>query len=70
MSDAPTARERAAQRARGAEWFRSLGNADKGRLGDELVLGEFDWREWLASKPTSAFLNGADQARMDWEATE
>lgn len=67
MAKELTVRERAAERARGRAWFNSLGASDRGRLGDELVLGEFDWRAWLPSKPTSAFLNGADAARMEWE---
>lgn len=63
-------REAAQERARGARWVR-----DEVRpagmlweLGDALVLGSFDWREWgFESRPSSAFLNGADEERIRLE---
>jgi len=59
-------RQRAVEAAK--EFFEGLDNSQRWNLGDALVLGEFDWREWgLASKPSRAFLNELDQLRMLWE---
>ena len=56
------------EKDRGRRWFRDLPSDLKGTLGDDFVLGTFDWREWgLDAKPSRMFLNGADEARMDWE---
>lgn len=60
-------RELARERERGRRWFQSLDNFARGELGDAFVLGTFDWRDWLSSKPTRAFLDAADDARMAWE---
>jgi hypothetical protein len=57
-------RQRMAEYDRGREWARELHKRGQlGDLGDELVLGTFDWRDWLDRKPSSAFLNGADYER-------
>ncbi len=62
------ARQAGKDRERGARWFRDLPEHLKNDLGDEFVLGTFDWRDWgFASRPSGAFLNGADEARMHWE---
>lgn len=62
-----TVRQATAERKRGRDWFFGLDNLARGELGDALVLGDFDWREWLTTKPSAAFLNGADDARIEWE---
>ena len=64
---AMTVREAMAERARGALWFKELRRDQKGDLGDEFVLGTFDWTEWMDRKPSAAFLNGAEDARVLWE---
>lgn len=60
-------RERFKEKARGAAWFRSLWVSDKWELGDQFVLGTFDWRDWFDNKPSRLFLDGADEARIYWE---
>lgn len=62
-------RDTAREKARGAAWFKTLDNVARGDLGDEFVLDLFDWRDWFETKPSSAFLAGADEARMHWEMT-
>ena len=62
-------RQRAQQRAKGEKWFKGLSTADKFLLGDAFVLGDFDWRDWLPSQPTGAFLAGAEYARLLWESS-
>lgn len=64
------ARQRMAERARGAKWFHGLSRSDKGELGDAFVLGTFDWRDWLHAKPSGAFLSGAEDERLHWECTQ
>lgn len=62
------ARTAANHRAQGREWFRNLPIDLKWEIGDQLVLGSFDWREWsFPKKPSDAFLNGVDIERMLWE---
>ena len=60
----PTQREREAAR----EFWEGLDSAARWTLGDALVLGEFDWRDWFASKPSRVFMNELDDVRMHWEA--
>jgi len=67
MKKTMTVREAMKERARGREWFFSLDSTARNELGDAFVLGEFDWRDWLSTKPSAAFLNGADDARVLWE---
>ncbi|MDD5511322.1 MAG: hypothetical protein PHI12_10990 [Dehalococcoidales bacterium] len=34
-------------------------------LGDDLVLGQFDWREWgFSKKPDAVFMNELDRQRI------
>ena len=60
-------RTREKEQSRGKTWFNSLSSSDKFSLGDQLVLGEFDWRDWFDSKPSSIFMNAVEAARMHWE---
>lgn len=50
------------------KFWNGLDNAARWQLGDDLVLGEFDWRDWFDKKPEPAFMNELDQLRMHWEA--
>lgn len=67
MSKPLDVRQVARERAAGANWFRTLPRQAKWDLGDQLVLGEFDWSNWLDSKPSTAFLRGVEEARIVWE---
>ena len=62
-------REKFEEMALGSEWFRSLDNGEKGQLGDDLVLGAFDWGDWFYVKPSRQFIQGVENERMLWEQT-
>jgi len=55
-------------REKAQEFWDSLSPSQRWDIGDELVLGTFDWRDWLPSKPEPGFLNHVDYLRMLWEA--
>jgi hypothetical protein len=46
----------------GAAAYRRLSREDKQKLGDQLVLGEFDWMDWFSDKPHPDFLRGFKDA--------
>ncbi len=46
----------------GAAAYRQLDRYAKGQLGDQLVLGEFDWMDWFADRPHPDFLRGFKDA--------
>ena len=51
-------------RKSGERWARELDMDRVHALIDALVLGDFDWREWLDEKPTNAFISAAfDEAQ-------
>ena len=58
------------ERAEGRKWFENLTDQQRWDLGDALVLGTFDYRDWgLERQPTSAFMGEVDYRRMLWECT-
>jgi hypothetical protein len=48
----------------GRQWVREMPLKDVFELGDHLVLGIFDWTEWLEAKPGRRFLAGAEEERI------
>lgn len=64
-----TVRERMRDEERAKKWWAGLTDDQRWALGDALVLGEFDWREWFEHKESRAFMNELDQQRMLWEMT-
>lgn len=56
-----------AEQERAKKFFAELPKSDRWSLGDALVLGDFDWRDWLHRKPTSVFLDALDTERINWE---
>ena len=59
------------EREKAKAWWDQLSPAERHDLGDELVLGAFDWTTWGFSKaPSSTFLNEVDDLRMHWESEE
>ena len=60
-----TPRDRARNAAK--RFWDSLDNHARWQLGDDLVLGALDWRDWLDSKPLPGFWSEVDQLRMFWE---
>jgi len=57
-------------RKAGEAWLASLDNRTRGDLGDDLVLGMFDWRDWFDDPPRPGFVNGAADALQRWEETQ
>jgi len=46
----------------GAAAYRRLDRRSKDHLGDQLVLGEFDWMDWFSDRPHPDFLRGFKDA--------
>ena len=62
-------RELAAERERGRKYFEALSPEARWAIGDELVLGTLDPLDWFdGKKPSRAFIEGLDEARLRWEA--
>lgn len=55
-----------AYRAAKALWD-SLDNESRGVVGDELVLGTFNWGEWTELPRPPGALAALDRLRMAWE---
>ena len=51
-------------REKARKFVRGLSRQQLGELGDALVLGEFDWRDWLPEKPSGALLRAIDEERI------
>lgn len=47
------------EQKRARHWVRTLGPDQIFALVDALVLGDFDWREWLDTQPTKVFVSAA-----------
>lgn len=58
------------QRASARAFFARLSTFDRFELGDQLVLGDFDWRDWFETKPSRAFLDELDNERILWESQQ
>lgn len=56
-----------AEKERARRYWSGLSSFDRGALGDALVLGDFDWREWFDTKPSGSFLREVDELRILWE---
>jgi hypothetical protein len=68
-SETMTVREAMREREKARKWWNALPHELRGPLGDDLVLGEFDWRDWgFESKPSRAFMNAVDYERGLWES--
>ncbi len=61
-----TEQKNAAYRAAKKLWD-SLDNAARGELGDALVLGTFNWLDWMDQPHPPGMLAALDKLRMDWE---
>ncbi len=60
--------DRRKEREKAEKFWKSLSDAEKWEIGDQLVLGSFDWRDWLNRPPSRVFLNEVDYLRMNWES--
>ncbi|MBM4370876.1 MAG: hypothetical protein FJ098_04435 [Deltaproteobacteria bacterium] len=60
--------ERNREREKAWKFFSDLDTGAKWTIGDHLVLGTFNWKDWgLPGKPSLAFLSELDRLRMLWE---
>jgi hypothetical protein len=55
-----------AERAAKSFWD-ALDNESRGVVGDELVLGTFNWAEWTELPRPVGALAALDRLRMNWE---
>lgn len=64
-------RQRQREQEAGKRWFAALPDRYRGQLGDDLVLGAFDWRDWtdlgIDKKPSPAFMNAVARELEYWE---
>jgi hypothetical protein len=63
-------RERARLLATAARFWAGLDTHARFELGDALVLGTLDWRDWLRKKPAPGFWDEVDELRINWEIQE
>ena len=66
---APNPRKRD-ERAAARRYVRGLSRGQLFELGDQLVLGTFDWTEWFEKKPSAAFMRALDDERLYAEDRE
>lgn len=59
--------EKTALRERVKRFWEGLDSRARGELGDALVLGTLDWRDWLDKKPPPGFWSAVDELRVLWE---
>ncbi len=50
--------------------WNSLTTTERWELGDALVLGTFDWRDYFTEKPTNTMMKMLDEKREFWEQTQ
>lgn len=71
MTKELSVREKIRDREKGQKWARGLQKHDVHEFIDQSVLGDFDWRDWFESKPSSVFLNAAfDECQFREELDE
>jgi hypothetical protein len=64
-------RQRQRERERAKKWWDDLSPPERFQLGDDFVLGCFDWGDWgFYKSPTSVFLQEVDYLRILWESEE
>ena len=61
-----TPRQKIDERRKAKRFWDSLYRWERFELGDQFVLGSFDWRDWMETKPTNYMLNVVDELRIDW----
>jgi hypothetical protein len=47
--------------------WRDLDNHERWGLGDQLVLGDFDWMDWFSDPPPKGTIAALDKLRIEWE---
>lgn len=66
-----TVRQKIKEREKATKFWAGLSNADRWTLGDQMVQGDVDWRDWgFEKRPTTTFKNELDQLRMYWEGED
>jgi len=65
-----TARQRDRERSKARAAFRELSPRDRSELQDQLVLDDFDWRDWFHAKPSSVLLNHLSDLIAEWEQSQ
>ena len=50
-------------------FWEMLDPAERWDVGDALVLGTWDWRDWMDDPPPPGFLTALEYERILWEQT-
>lgn len=50
--------------AQAKRFWDQLDSSERFELGDQLVLGDLDWRDWLTEPPPKGFWGAVDALRM------
>lgn len=67
MSGKKAAAAQGAVREAARRLWQGLSEEQRGELGDQLVLGGFDWMDWMEEPPPKGFLVALDEERIRWE---
>jgi len=49
------------------KFFKDLDHQVIFELGDQLVLGAFDWVDWFDDEPSAIFMNELERLRVNYE---
>jgi len=60
-------RERELMWAAAQRFWATLDVSQRWEIGDALVLGDLDWRDWLERPPAPGFWGAVDRLRVLWE---
>lgn len=65
-----TLKQRMQEASKAKRFFNSLRGQDRWELNDRLVLGDFDWREWMDIKPSRLFMSTLADELSLWEQSQ
>lgn len=48
-------------------FWKQLSPTDRDELGNQFVLGNYDWKDWWIDPPQKGVMNEVEKLRMLWE---